>query len=188
VTETFKAKTAQLEYEERAGKLIQATKAGEYAANWSAIVVMRCLRTGSRGAAGGRREDGSGDSPDYWRARPTRCAARWRRQSRTRVTDGHAILHVQGPVRRRCCHREISRCPQWADENVVLTGSGSAERASGTPDPTARADGCPQPEPSVQAGGVDERGPDVEDQCDGQLPGIHRGRRSGADAGGGTAI
>ena len=38
VTETFKAKTAQLEYEERAGKLIQATKAGEYAAHWSAIV------------------------------------------------------------------------------------------------------------------------------------------------------
>ncbi len=38
VSETFKAKTAQLEYEERAGKLIQATKAGEYAANWSAIV------------------------------------------------------------------------------------------------------------------------------------------------------
>ena len=33
VTETFKAKTAQLEYEERAGKLIQATKAGEYAAH-----------------------------------------------------------------------------------------------------------------------------------------------------------
>jgi len=38
VTETFRAKTAQLEYEERAGKLIQATKAGEYAAHWSAIV------------------------------------------------------------------------------------------------------------------------------------------------------
>ena len=38
VTETFKAKTAQLEYEERAGKLIPATKAGEYAAHWSAIV------------------------------------------------------------------------------------------------------------------------------------------------------
>jgi hypothetical protein len=38
VNETFNAKTAQLEYEERAGKLIQATKAGEYAANWSAIV------------------------------------------------------------------------------------------------------------------------------------------------------
>ena len=38
VSETFKAKTAQLEYEERAGKLIQATKAGEYAVNWSAIV------------------------------------------------------------------------------------------------------------------------------------------------------
>jgi hypothetical protein len=38
VSETFKAKTAQLEYEERAGKLIQATKAGEYAAQWSAIV------------------------------------------------------------------------------------------------------------------------------------------------------
>ena len=38
VSETFKAKTAQLEYEERAGKLIQATKAGEYAAHWSSIV------------------------------------------------------------------------------------------------------------------------------------------------------
>ena len=38
VSETFKAKTAQLEYEERAGKLIQSTKAGEYAAHWSAIV------------------------------------------------------------------------------------------------------------------------------------------------------
>jgi hypothetical protein len=38
VSETFKARTAQLEYEERAGKLIQATKAGEYAANWSGIV------------------------------------------------------------------------------------------------------------------------------------------------------
>ena len=38
VTETFKAKMAQLEYEERAGKLIPATKAGEYAAHWSAIV------------------------------------------------------------------------------------------------------------------------------------------------------
>ena len=37
VSETFKAKTAQLEYEERAGKLIQATKAGEYASQWSAI-------------------------------------------------------------------------------------------------------------------------------------------------------
>ena len=38
LSETFKAKTAQLEYEERAGKLIQATKAGEYAAHRSAIV------------------------------------------------------------------------------------------------------------------------------------------------------
>jgi hypothetical protein len=38
VKETFAARTAQLEYEERAGKLIQATKAGEYAAQFSAIV------------------------------------------------------------------------------------------------------------------------------------------------------
>jgi hypothetical protein len=38
VSETFKAKIAQMEYEERAGKLMQATKAGEYAAHWSAIV------------------------------------------------------------------------------------------------------------------------------------------------------
>ena len=38
VKTSFEARTAQLEYEERAGKLIQATKAGEYAAHWSAIV------------------------------------------------------------------------------------------------------------------------------------------------------
>jgi|ERR1035437_5892298 hypothetical protein len=37
VSETFKAKTAQLEYEERAGKLIPATKAGEYASSFSNI-------------------------------------------------------------------------------------------------------------------------------------------------------
>ena len=38
VSETFKAKIAQMEYEERAGKLLQATKAGEYAMEFSAIV------------------------------------------------------------------------------------------------------------------------------------------------------
>ena len=38
VRESFAARTAQLEYEERAGKLIQATQAGEYAAQFSAIV------------------------------------------------------------------------------------------------------------------------------------------------------
>ena len=38
VKESFAARTAQLEYEERAGKLIQATKAGEYAAQFSSIV------------------------------------------------------------------------------------------------------------------------------------------------------
>jgi len=38
VKESFAARTAQLEYEERAGKLIQAINAGEYAAHWSAIV------------------------------------------------------------------------------------------------------------------------------------------------------
>jgi len=38
IKESFAARTAQLEYEERAGKLIQATKAGEYAAEFSAIV------------------------------------------------------------------------------------------------------------------------------------------------------
>ena len=38
VQKTFEAKITRLEYEERAGKLIQATKAGEYAAHWSAIV------------------------------------------------------------------------------------------------------------------------------------------------------
>lgn len=38
VNETFKAKIAQMEYEERAGKLIQATQAGEYAAQFSSIV------------------------------------------------------------------------------------------------------------------------------------------------------
>ena len=38
VNETFKAKVSQLEYEERAGKLIQALRASEYAATFSAIV------------------------------------------------------------------------------------------------------------------------------------------------------
>ena len=38
VSETFKAKIAQMEYEERTGKLMQATKAGEYAMQFSAIV------------------------------------------------------------------------------------------------------------------------------------------------------
>ena len=38
VSETFKAKIAQMEYEERAGKLMQTTKAGEYAVQFSGIV------------------------------------------------------------------------------------------------------------------------------------------------------
>jgi hypothetical protein len=38
VKESFAARTAQLEYEERAGKLIQAVRASEYAASFSAIV------------------------------------------------------------------------------------------------------------------------------------------------------
>jgi len=38
VKESFAARTAQLEYEERAGKLIQAVRASEYAATFSAIV------------------------------------------------------------------------------------------------------------------------------------------------------
>jgi hypothetical protein len=38
VKESFQARTAQLEYEERAGKLIQAVRASEYAATFSAIV------------------------------------------------------------------------------------------------------------------------------------------------------
>ena len=38
VTETYKARTAQMEYEERAGKVVQTTKVGEYVADWSAIV------------------------------------------------------------------------------------------------------------------------------------------------------
>src|SRR5450759_5464467 len=51
----------------------------------------------------------------------------------------------------------------------------------------AGTDGRPQPEPPVQAGGVDARRTDVEDLGDGELPGLHRGRRSGADAGGRAA-
>jgi len=38
VKESYAARTAQLEYEERSGKLIQATRASEYAATFSAIV------------------------------------------------------------------------------------------------------------------------------------------------------
>ena len=38
VNETFKAKVSQMEYEERAGKLIPAARASDYAASFSAIV------------------------------------------------------------------------------------------------------------------------------------------------------
>lgn len=38
VKETFNAKVAQMEYEERAGRLIQASRAAEYAATFSAII------------------------------------------------------------------------------------------------------------------------------------------------------
>lgn len=38
VKETFNAKIAQMEYEERAGRLIPATRAAEYASTFSAIV------------------------------------------------------------------------------------------------------------------------------------------------------
>jgi hypothetical protein len=38
VKTSFEARTAQLEFEERAGKLIQAVRASEYAATFSAIV------------------------------------------------------------------------------------------------------------------------------------------------------
>ena len=38
VAETYKAKNAQLEYEERSGKLIQVTQAGEYATSLSNIL------------------------------------------------------------------------------------------------------------------------------------------------------
>ena len=38
VRESFAARTAQLEYEERSGKLIQAVRASEYAAEFSSIV------------------------------------------------------------------------------------------------------------------------------------------------------
>ena len=38
VNETFKARLTRLEFEERSGLLILATKAGEYASQWSAIV------------------------------------------------------------------------------------------------------------------------------------------------------
>ncbi len=38
VKETFNAKVAQMEYEEKAGRLIQASRAAEYASTFSAIV------------------------------------------------------------------------------------------------------------------------------------------------------
>src|ERR1035437_8096693 len=117
-----------------------------------------------------------------------RCAARGRKPSRTLVTDDHTILDVPG----------------WRGGVAATTGYfrlavGRRERRShririGGTGPVAYetvpagTDGCPDPESPVQAGGVDERGPDVEDLGDGELPGIHRGRRSGAAAGGGAAI
>ena len=110
VNETFKAKTAQLEYEERAGKLIQATKAGEYASQWSAIVGdALSAYAGSRGAArGGRGEDGSGDPQDS-RGRDERLAAQDGEGSLgRRVLMEHTILHVRGRLAGMLPPRDIS--------------------------------------------------------------------------------
>ena len=59
--------------------------------------------------------------------------------------------------------RDIS-VSQWADENVVLTGSGSAERGQWHTRPYQREPmDVLSPSPSVQAGGVDVRGTDAQD-------------------------
>src|SRR4051794_27836128 len=62
-------------------------------------------------------------------AKRTRYAARWRKLSRTRVTDlmDTPFSMYQVGAEALLPPRDIS-VSQWADENVVLTGSGSAER------------------------------------------------------------
>jgi len=84
--------------------------------------------------------------------------------------------------------RDIS-VSQWADENVgahrIWFGGTGPVAHQTLP---AGTDGRPQPVASVQAGGVDVCCPDVEDLDHGELPGLHRGRGSGPDAGGGTPI
>jgi len=64
-----------------------------------------------------------------------RCAARWRRRSRTPVTDGYTILDVPGWSEALLPPR-ISGV-SVADENVVLTDPGRPNGASGTPDHTS---------------------------------------------------
>src|ERR1017187_9771097 len=124
----------------------------------------------------------------YSRAKRTRYAARWRKPSRMLVTDGHTILDVPsrsgGVVATTGYYRVAVGRRERGAHRIRLGGTGPMAHATV---PTG-TDGRPQPKPSVQAGGVDVGCPDVEDVRDGELPGLHRGRRSGPDAGGGAAI
>ena len=117
-----------MEYEERSGKLILATKAGEYASQWSAIV-------------------GDALSAFADRVTPLVAAAKTEaeihrildgRNERAAPQDGESHLGrgllmetpfsmYQVGAEALLPPRDIS-VSQWADENVVLTGSGSAER------------------------------------------------------------
>src|ERR1035441_775774 len=95
-------------------------------------------------------------------AKRTRCAARWRKPSRTLVTDGRTILDVPGwsggvAATTGYLRVAVGRRERGA-HRIRFGGTGSVAHET----VPAGTDGRPQPEPSVQAGGVDVRGTDQE--------------------------
>ena len=116
------------------------------------------------------------------------CGERCRKPSRMPGSNDHAIFHVRGRragvvAAARHLRLRLGRRERRSDR-IRLGGARPVAYA----EVPARADGLPGAQPPVQAGGADERGPDAQDQRAGELPGVHRGRRSGANAGCGAAI
>lgn len=128
VKENLQARTAELEYKQRAGKLIEATRASEYAASFSAI---------RQGWA-----DGDAGSPDS----DARRSGRRKGDSSNAVSRdfchstknepsgcGRAPLNMQPfsiqqvGAAAMLPPRDIT-VAKWADESRVLTGGAAAER------------------------------------------------------------
>src|ERR1035437_2617662 len=111
----------------------------------------------------------------YSRAKRTRCAARCPKRFRTLATDDDAILHVRGRragvaattgyFRVRLGRRECGAHRIWIGGTWPMAYETLPTRAYGLPGPVA----------PLQAGSLDVRCPDAQNQREGQLPGIHRG-------------
>src|ERR1019366_3514461 len=109
-------------------------------------------------------------STGYSRAKRTRYAARWRKRSRTLATDDHPILDVPGWIGRVAAATRYFRVAVGRRERgphrFRIGGTGPvADQAI-----PAGTDERPQPEPSVQEGGVYVRCPDAQNQRDNYLP------------------